>query len=38
MGLPGRCFPGSARRVESRGVKLVPVETLGEALEALFPR
>ena len=28
---------GSARRVESRGVKLLPVETLGEALEALFP-
>src|SRR5262249_38103383 len=27
---------GSARRVESRGVKLVAVETLGEALDALF--
>jgi len=39
MGFGRAVLPrGSARRVESRGVKLIPVETLGEALEALFPR
>jgi len=39
MGFARAVLPkGSARRVESRGIKLVPVETLGEALEALFPR
>jgi DNA repair protein RadA/Sms len=39
MGFVRAVLPkGSARRVESRGVKLLPVETLGEALEALFPR
>jgi len=39
MGFGRAVLPkGSARRVESRGVKLLPVETLGEALEALFPR
>jgi DNA repair protein RadA/Sms len=39
MGFGRAVLPkGSARRVESRGVKLMPVETLGEALEALFPR
>ena len=39
MGFVRAVLPkGSARRVESRGVKLLAVETLGEALEALFPR
>ena len=39
MGFGRAVLPkGSARRVESRGVKLLPVETLGEALEVLFPR
>jgi DNA repair protein RadA/Sms len=39
MGFVRAVLPkGSARRVETRGVKLLPVETLGEALEALFPR
>ncbi|HSP19504.1 MAG TPA: DNA repair protein RadA [Myxococcaceae bacterium] len=39
MGFGRAVLPkGSARRVESRGVKLFPVETLGEALEVLFPR
>ncbi len=39
MGFARAVLPkGSARRVESRGVKLLPVETLGEALEVLFPR
>ena len=39
MGFTRAVLPkGSARRVESRGVKLLPVETLGEALEVLFPR
>ncbi len=34
----GRCPKGERAAVESRGVKLLPVETLGEALEVLFPR
>jgi DNA repair protein RadA/Sms len=39
MGFSRAVLPkGSARRVEGRALKLVPVETLGEALEALFPR
>ncbi|HZX43089.1 MAG TPA: DNA repair protein RadA [Myxococcaceae bacterium] len=39
MGFVRAVLPkGSARRVEPRGVKLLPVETLGEALEMLFPR
>jgi DNA repair protein RadA/Sms len=39
MGFARAVLPkGSARRVESRGVKLLAVETLGEALEVLFPR
>jgi DNA repair protein RadA/Sms len=39
MGFSRAVLPkSSARRVEGRALKLVPVETLGEALEALFPR
>jgi DNA repair protein RadA/Sms len=39
MGFSRAVLPkGSARRVEGRALKLIPVETLGEALEALFPR
>jgi len=39
MGFSRAVLPkGSARRVEGRALKLMPVETLGEALEALFPR
>jgi DNA repair protein RadA/Sms len=39
MGFSRAVLPrSSARRAEGRDLKLVPVETLGEALEALFPR
>jgi DNA repair protein RadA/Sms len=39
MGFSRAVLPkSSARRVEGRALKLVPVETLGEALEALFQR
>jgi DNA repair protein RadA/Sms len=39
MGFSRAVLPkSSARRVEGRALKLIPVETLGEALEALFQR